>query len=139
MQAEYPLLDQPLVIALLSDYDPGSLTTELPGIRDQLGILEASLVPDPDGPTGTEDLTTSVSSIVLDHDDQDRGASADAGGSKLLGTSSGALSRTTSTSDSGLHGGESASAGTGPTSVTEDEPESPESELDLLQRLFPNL
>lgn len=47
-QVDYPLIDQPLIIAILSDYDPSTLQSELPGIRDQLGILEATLVPDPD-------------------------------------------------------------------------------------------
>lgn len=113
------------------------MATELPGIRDQLGILEASLVPDPDEVecSPTNDLAASIGSIIL-QEEQDQHNSSD---TKLLGTESSALSRTTSTSDSGLLGGESASAGTGPTSATEEDLESPEDELDLLKSLFPNL
>ena len=66
-------MDQPLILALLSDYDANTLTTELPSIREQLGILEASLVPDldetlPTEPESTDELADSVSSIVLDRD-----------------------------------------------------------------------
>jgi hypothetical protein len=98
-----------------------------------LGILEASLVPDPDEVGGTDDLVTSVSSILLDEKQQNGGES------QLLGTTSGGLSRTTSTSDSGLAGGETASGGTGLTGGAEYDVDSPEDELDLLQSLFPNL
>ena len=35
-------------MAIMSDYEPSSLLAKLPEIREQLGILEASLVPDTD-------------------------------------------------------------------------------------------
>lgn len=147
-QAEFPLLDQPLIIAILSDHDPNTLDTELPNIRDQLGILEASLVPDldetlpPDLYT-TDGLADSVGSIVLDESRASPTDHTSALGRNGMGagTGSSALSRTTSTSDSGLIKRGDDSTGTGPTSVTGDEGglESPGEELELLQNLFPSL
>lgn len=104
------------------------MTTELPNIRDQLGILEASLVPDLDLPTDiTDELANSVDSIVLDGPASD---GANGGGSS-------ALSRTTSASEGDAVGS------AGPTSGNEDNgctgSDGPEGELDLLRTLFPNL
>ncbi|WWC88466.1 uncharacterized protein L201_003377 [Kwoniella dendrophila CBS 6074] len=50
LSADYPLIDPPLILAILSDYPPSSLSTNIQAIKDQLGILEATLVPDPDEP-----------------------------------------------------------------------------------------
>ncbi|WWC62669.1 uncharacterized protein I303_105266 [Kwoniella dejecticola CBS 10117] len=50
LAADYPLIDPPLILAILSDYPPSSLSSSIPAVRDQLGILEATLVPDPDQP-----------------------------------------------------------------------------------------
>lgn len=44
-KTEYPLIDETLIIALLSDYTT-ILSSHIDEVRDQLGILEASLVPD---------------------------------------------------------------------------------------------
>lgn len=115
----------------MSDYDPDTLTTELPGIRDQLGILEASLVPDLDDFTTsdvdvelTDELANSVSSMVLDgqnaqnmpnagsastsskkskskYKSKSKGRGKVNGIGNGKGTGSSALSRTTSRSDSG--------------------------------------
>ncbi|WVR06440.1 hypothetical protein IAU60_003471 [Kwoniella sp. DSM 27419] len=54
LSADYPLIDPPLILAILSDYPSTSLSSNLDAIRDQLGILEATLVPDPDHPSEPE-------------------------------------------------------------------------------------
>lgn len=106
------------------------MTTELPGIREQLGILEASLVPDtdtnvhdyedllPSDIDTTDELAESVGSIVLDGPGvpgvfnlkQTTSSGGGRKGKKARGKgkgngtgtgTGGALSRTASTSDSG--------------------------------------
>jgi hypothetical protein len=47
-QAEFSLLDEPLIRAIVSDQDPDQLYSRLDDIRDDLGLLQASVVPDPD-------------------------------------------------------------------------------------------
>jgi hypothetical protein len=141
-------------MALMSDYEPSALLTKLPEIREQLGILEASLVPDtdnsyiPDTSHDTDDdLVQSTSSISLGIivDGEVRRKSP--------------LSGTASTSDSGRNGKRSAtkskssttrskssatrSTGTTPLSETEgedgEEGEGYLDELELLGELFPTV
>src|SRR4051794_37232203 len=51
-QADFPLLDLPLILSLISDLNPAELAssissaTALQDIRDTLAILEAGMVPD---------------------------------------------------------------------------------------------
>ncbi|WWC70840.1 uncharacterized protein I206_104792 [Kwoniella pini CBS 10737] len=70
LAADYPLIDFPLILAILSDYQPSTLSSNLSEIRDQLGILEATLVPDPDQPDEpsepAESLTGSTSLSGID-------------------------------------------------------------------------
>lgn len=54
VQADYPLLDPPLIIALVSDYDADTVSSHIEEIRDQLGVLEASMVPDDEEAPGSE-------------------------------------------------------------------------------------
>ncbi|KAK6908117.1 hypothetical protein L486_07491 [Kwoniella mangroviensis CBS 10435] len=118
LAADYPLIDQPLILAILSDYPSSELKSKLPEIKDQLGILEATLVPDPDIPSefaeswaGTE--STSQSGI----DD--------------LSNRLGSLN-TTSTNVNG-------STSTGATTWSEsDGTEEYGDEVDLLKSLFPS-
>lgn len=134
MQAEYPLLDQPLIIALLSDHDPSSLYAELPGIRDQLGILEASLVPDPEEQAFGE-IIDSVGLLAVDTDEQPTSSSS----AQSLN-----LSRTTTSSDTDVDA--RGSVGTTPTSISAGagaggtgEEEGFLDELELLRSLFPKM
>ncbi|KAL7420812.1 hypothetical protein Q5752_004765 [Cryptotrichosporon argae] len=46
LSADFPLMDPSLISALLSDYEPASLSANIETVRDQLGILQATLVPD---------------------------------------------------------------------------------------------
>ena len=128
-------------MALMSDYEPSALLAKLPEIREQLGILEASLVPDtddgyvPDTTHSTEeDLVLSTSSISLGIivDGEVRRKSP--------------LSGTASTSDSGKRKGRGSktkkSTRTSPTSETEGDGEDGEAyldELELLGQLFPTV
>jgi len=127
----------------MSDYEPSALLAKLPEIREQLGILEASLVPDTDNayiPDTThdddDDLVQSTSSLSLGV--KKKGGK---GGKKRKSP----LSGTASTSDSGLKSGRSAksqSTATTPTSETEGEGEDGEGyleELELLGELFPTV
>jgi hypothetical protein len=139
-QLDYPSIDQPLIMALMSDYEPSALLAKLPEIREQLGILEASLVPDTDNSyipdtshDNDEDLVQTTSSLSLGVKKK--------GGKRRKSP----LSGTASTSDSGLKSGRSAnsqSTTTSPTSETEGEGEDGEAyldELELLGELFPTV
>ncbi|WVO12666.1 hypothetical protein L204_100271 [Cryptococcus depauperatus] len=46
LSAEYPLVDSSLIAAIVSDYPANALAQSLDVIRDNLGILEATTVPD---------------------------------------------------------------------------------------------
>lgn len=48
------LIDPTLIAALLSDYPPNTLLQNLDQIKEHLGILEATLVPDSDDPHSQE-------------------------------------------------------------------------------------
>ncbi|OCF37243.1 hypothetical protein I316_01151 [Kwoniella heveanensis BCC8398] len=48
LSADFPLVDSALIEAMVNDHPPESLASEESSIRDQLGILEATMVPDPD-------------------------------------------------------------------------------------------
>ncbi|OWT39869.1 hypothetical protein C362_02365 [Cryptococcus neoformans Bt1] len=54
LSAEYMLIDPTLIAALLSDYPPNTLLQNLDQIKEHLGILEATLVPDSDDPHSQE-------------------------------------------------------------------------------------
>lgn len=47
-QDEYPLVDEPLILAILADYSPDSFYASLPSVQEDLGMLQASAVPDID-------------------------------------------------------------------------------------------
>ncbi|WVW84768.1 hypothetical protein I302_106803 [Kwoniella bestiolae CBS 10118] len=71
LAADYPLIDPTLILAILSDYPSSDLSAKIPEIKDQLGILEATLVPDPDLPAEItevegESLTESTSQSGVD-------------------------------------------------------------------------
>ncbi|WVQ80699.1 hypothetical protein IAT38_002804 [Cryptococcus sp. DSM 104549] len=55
LAAEHPLIDAALISALLSDYESSALSANLTTIKDYLGILEATLVPDADDPNAGGD------------------------------------------------------------------------------------
>ncbi|KAK4684094.1 hypothetical protein P7C73_g6108, partial [Tremellales sp. Uapishka_1] len=57
LSIDYPLIDPPLIYAILSDYDPSDISQHLEEIKENLGILEATLVPDGDDFTGTDNDT----------------------------------------------------------------------------------
>ena len=146
IQLDYPSIDQPLIMALMSDYEPSTLLAKLPEIREQLGILEASLVPDTDNNyipdtahDNDDDLVQSTSSLSLEV--KKKGGKGGKGGKRRKSP----LSGTASTSDSGLKSGRSAksrSTATAPTSETEGEGENGEGyleELELLGELFPTV
>jgi hypothetical protein len=42
------LVDEPLILAILADYSPDSFYASLPDVQEDLGMLQASAVPDPD-------------------------------------------------------------------------------------------
>lgn len=127
-------------MALMSDYEPSALLARLPEIREQLGILEASLVPDTDdgyipetSHSTEEDLILSTSSLSLGIKEE---------GSRRKSP----LSGTASTSDSGKKGKrrskKTKSKETSATSETEGEVEDGEGyldELELLGQLFPTV
>lgn len=138
-QADYPLLDPPLIIAILSDHDAETLHQHLDEIHDQLGVLEASLVPDLDDPTGESELENSttdgeVEVLKLDGLNLDVGS----GGGSVPGILKVSGINLGSTSSKKVGGSSSRSSGSGkstePTSVTDGEEAD---EMDLLKSLFP--
>ncbi|EIW73515.1 hypothetical protein TREMEDRAFT_70985 [Tremella mesenterica DSM 1558] len=60
LSIEFPLLDPTLILALLSDRDPSTLSDHLEEIRNQLGILEATLVPDIEEPHVKEEPSDDI-------------------------------------------------------------------------------
>ncbi|KAL1413063.1 hypothetical protein Q8F55_000812 [Vanrija albida] len=72
LSADFPLIDSSLIHAILLDYDPDTLHNHVDAIRSQLGILEATSVPDTDGP-GWEEAPA-----VWDGVPQEKDASTDA-------------------------------------------------------------
>ncbi|MDN8910343.1 hypothetical protein Q0O53_13915, partial [Staphylococcus aureus] len=52
------MIDSSLIHALLLDYDQDTLHSHVDEIRTQLGILEATSVPDSDAPGWQEDPST---------------------------------------------------------------------------------
>ena len=136
-QAEYPLIDLALIIALLSDHDVATLQSHLPEIREQLGILEATLIPDLE----VENTTAKISDSGL-NDKMGETKLGDASRSKeRISSRSGSasqMSRSTSTSGKSTSGKSGKSTTTTPTSVLDDESEF-EEEVSLLNALFPTL
>jgi hypothetical protein len=125
-------------MAIMSDYEPSSLLAKLPEIREQLGILEASLVPDTD-----EAYIPETSHSVEDELVQSTSSLGITTGHGNVRRSS-PLSGTASTSDSGLRNGKSGktrSTDTLPTSETEDDGDDQGylDELELLGQLFPTV
>ncbi|KAJ9122447.1 hypothetical protein QFC22_001872 [Naganishia vaughanmartiniae] len=43
---DYPLVDEPLILAILADYSPDGFYAALPNVQEDLGMLQASAVPD---------------------------------------------------------------------------------------------
>ncbi|ORX37341.1 hypothetical protein BD324DRAFT_625753 [Kockovaella imperatae] len=140
LSVEYPLLDVALIHSLISDHEEP--LTRLEEIRDQLGILEATLVPDLDGPRSssvdhssvgegsTRDLEDGVRSLTVGSDAGDASSARGSGSgstrypsSKTQPTS---LSMSISTSSSSL-----ASDHPGLESATE-----LSAQIDLLKTLF---
>lgn len=124
-------------MAIMSDYEPSSLLAKLPEIREQLGILEASLVPDTDeayipvtSHSTEDDLIQSTSSLSITKEDGN-------------GRRKSPLSGTASTSDSGFQNGKSAKTRSSDSPLSETEPEDGEEgyldELELLGQLFPTV
>lgn len=140
-QADYPLLDQSLIMAIMLDHDSSSLLSQLPHIREQLGILEATMVPDADEILHSNPPPSDHSNSIEDelvHSTSSLGISTQTNGKAR----SSLLSRTSTTDGlPRLTGGrESNSTETSPTSVTEDEGgEAYQDELALLQELFPTV
>lgn len=154
------MIDISLVHALISDHDPASLYAHLDEIRDQLGILQATLVPD-DMP-GLESALSDPSiselnhmvqglNIRLEEDDSPPPLSAGKlkqkdrqGGLSAATVSRSSTSRRSSTSQSN---GESNSGSkderksnwTNATSIQEEEEVSFDDEMALLQSLFQGL
>ena len=140
------MIDSTLVIALLSDYSP-LLSSNLDEIRDQLGVLEATLVPD--------DVTTEI----LSQPDQSDASTSEADRSEqgltsidhrleklalngpspcasegLLEAPSGSSRKSTSTSASGSR----TSTTTSPSSLVESEGGLDE-DIAMLKSLFPSM
>lgn len=134
------MIDSSLIYALLSDYESSALSSHLPEIRDQLAILEATLVPDSDGfteikdeqgissapsvDTSTEDESTDFSRLTIS---SKKGKSSKSGPSSSSSSKLAAepMSRT-STSGTSEH-------------ASVDEEEQYVNETELLQALFPAL
>ena len=130
-------------MAILSDYDPSTVQASFGEIRDQLGILEAALVPDIDEVqtiAATESTSEQVSVNdgdigverlqALNLSSSGPRTSPDGCSSRITGRPT-EMSRSTSASGSGGSG-----KSTSPTSVVDDDDEYTE-ELDLLKNLFP--
>lgn len=47
-QEEYPLVEEPLILAILADYSPDSFYEALPSVQEDLAMIQASAVPDPE-------------------------------------------------------------------------------------------
>lgn len=125
-------------MAIMSDHESSSLLSKLPEIREQLGILEATLVPD------SSDFRESFTSPSAHADEDELVQSTSSLGisSRNNGKSRSPLSRTSTTESIPLHtdSRESRSSETSPTSVTEDEGgEGFLDELELLRELFPTV
>jgi len=154
-KTEYPLIDETLIIALLSDYTT-IFSSHIDEVRDQLGILEASLVPDTEVAEALYDEAHSNSSerdspkaLALDGMDEDltRMALNDPApfdtqsGSPLSASSSSHLdvpSRSSRNSRSASVSASRTSDTTSPTSLVESEGGF-EDDIALLKSLFPTM
>jgi hypothetical protein len=151
-KTEYPLIDETLIIALLSDYTV-ILSSHIDEVRDQLGILEASLVPDTDiGDTFHDDPSSSDQSstkgLALDGMDEEMTRMAlndpapfeDEPSKSLLSASSSShldvLSHSSRHSQSASASGSRTSDATSPTSLVDSEGGF-EDDIALLKSLFP--
>lgn len=133
----------------MSDYHPAHVQSHLEEIREQLGILEATLVPDSDVDTSSvaaaESASEKLSTIdgevdtkpleALSMSSAGRSTSADGNPSKINFASGKVTQMSRSISASGSR---SSGKSTSPTSVVDDE-EGYAGELDLLKSLFPAL
>lgn len=151
------MIDQPLIIALLSDYDLSSVESELPNIRDQLGILEATLVPDPDELIPNENEFAPSASVSTEEDDLMRsvksleiteavhsvsnaisnGVKGQPGVEGVMASGK-AAGTSTSASGKGSQAGSLVSDTTNPTSIPSEDGGFVD-ELELLNNLFPSL
>ena len=142
MKADYPLIDPPLIMAIISDYDIATVEAHLEEIRDQLGILEATLVPDPNDVRPSTPIDTEK---ILAPAESEGGQSwkSDVHSAKSEHHAVSQLlpgygqTREMSNSASGSGSGTSGKS-TSPTSVVDDE-QGYTDELDLLAALFPGL
>ncbi|ORY25627.1 hypothetical protein BCR39DRAFT_600061 [Naematelia encephala] len=137
LSADYPLIDNALIIALLSDYPPETIHRHVDEIRDQLGILEATIVPD------SYDVQINESEVesTTDGDLEAKldGLNIGSNGSGFVTPpSNGATSSSAKVSSKaeGSGSGSSDTKSTGLTSLHEDD--GVEDELNLLTSLFPN-
>ncbi|WWD18530.1 hypothetical protein CI109_102983 [Kwoniella shandongensis] len=166
LAADHPLIDPPLIIALLSDYPPSSLPTHLPAIKEQLGILEATLVPDLDdnqdgslspapgswtestsvsgtgSAVGIDELASKLESVTtLDSRSSASASEIRKKGKKSSSKTTGTGSRTSTKSGTGNGSATSEKSGTGKGSRGSpsevDEGEGFDTELELLKSLFP--
>lgn len=143
IKADFPLIDEPLIIALLSDYAPKDIENVLPEIREQLALFEAALVPDDDehvstpqspeiAPSSSTDLSE-LEARLGRVDMYDYGA-PDEFGDQQGSITFGARSHATASSCSATSGFETAA------SSVEHEAQSQELDpLEFLQTVFPHL
>ena len=158
-QIEYDSLDSTLVMAILSDYHPETVSSHVDEIRDQLGILQASAVPDETADVLSSALEPSDPDLEEAHDYQLDEAIYNAweddptpmpgqvernewlSPPPEVGSSSSRPSMSSRTLSSRSEGTSHSAKSTSPTSIQEDE-EWPEvdwqDEVDVLQSLFPN-
>lgn len=153
-QVEYPLIDTTLIIALLSDYSP-LLNFHLDEIRSQLGVLEATLVPDSVASVPSADQESASSETTsTDRDADSEHDLADGVNSRLsqlalngpppfavsdnLHANIEATSGSSRLSQSSSISGSRASNNTSPTSLVDSEGGF-EDDVQMLKSLFPTL
>ncbi|KAJ9100682.1 hypothetical protein QFC21_003727 [Naganishia friedmannii] len=85
---DYPLVDEPLIRAILADYSPDGFYAALPNVQEDLGMLQASAVPDALENLSDYPRAQSSSSKSLKSSSQEGGLGFTAGnGRPLLGSS----------------------------------------------------
>jgi hypothetical protein len=146
LKSEYQLVDTSLILALVSDYAPSDLEANLQIIRDQLGIIEATLVADSIDETEAlihvnraypNDASTQDTASLLEVLSLEGGAEAE--GEAGLNLSGLGHSKTSRSSGSGSGSKRSRSNKSGSTSPTSGGEEvGPGAERDLLKSLFPD-
>ncbi|WVQ96435.1 hypothetical protein IAU59_003540 [Kwoniella sp. CBS 9459] len=146
LSADFPLVDSGLIAAMVNDHAPETLSSVLPAIKDHLGILEATMVPDPDestihspNPSWTESTSESVNGI-----DELSNKLESLGSASSSGRNGGRATTAGTSTGAGTSAGASASMGTslvddGETGaiLSEDEDVGLLDEIELLKALFP--